>query len=679
MTNELSDKITVVFASQTGNAESIARNICDEANARNFQSKCIVADELDKSTLEAENVLVFVVSTTGDGDPPDNSIKFWRQMRKMKSQDILPHIQYTILGLGDTNYDNFCNTAKRLDRKLQEVGANSFYPKGLADDATGLEEIVDPWIEGLWDALTKVCKQNTEADRVDHITSTIDHMNVESSGLSAAETNQLHNGHKISIKEDALSNLSQLTGLPRLPNNVCKIVDSANSEVAKTEHGVPEYLKVPGSVFTGKIKSARVLTSPEAIKRTIHLNVDVSDCKDDLEYAAGDAFGIICPNSDLLVSGIFERLGVSVEESKKVIDIEPLTEGTSLPTHLQAVKSTTIEDIFRYVTDLTSLPKKGFLRMLAEHTSDEIEKKLLLLLCSKQGASEFNSLKEQMPTLLDILSTFPSCKPPIARLIENLPPHQPRYYSVSNSPLKNPKLLSFAFNIVKYTSPEPFNVPKIGVCTPWLDELSGLVQTKEESSIHNPEQGSIPMFLKKAQTPFTLPSNTTTPVIMVGPGTGVAPFVGFCQHRDEQRKIKARMGTLGRNSAMDIENSFGEMWLFYGCRHKERDFLYREELEDMKNRDVIKELAVCFSREAKDGEPKYVQDNLRIHGEEIYKLMTEKNAHFYVCGDAKNMAKGVNEALTDILCEHGGLEKMEAIGKLGEWTKDGRILRDLWA
>ncbi|ORX90107.1 riboflavin synthase domain-like protein [Basidiobolus meristosporus CBS 931.73] len=679
MTNELSDKVTVVFASQTGNAESIARNICDEAIARNFSSKCMVADDLDKAALEAENVLIFVVSTTGDGDPPDNCIKFWRQLRKMKSDNILPHVQYAILGLGDTNYDNFCNTAKRLDRKFQEVGATPFYPRGLADDATGLEEIVDPWIEGLWDALAKVCSRGGQTDRVDEIANTMDSIKVESHGLTAAETEELQSGHKIMINEGALANLSQLTGLPRIPNSVCKIADSAKAEAVKTEHGIPGYIKVPGSVFTGKIKGARMLTSPDAIKRTIHLSVDISECSNELEYAAGDAFGIVCPNNELLVNGILQRLGVSEEESNQIVDIEPLTESTTLPTHLQGIQGATIADIFRYVTDLTSLPKKGFLRMLAEHTSDETEKKLLLLLSSKQGASDFNSLKEQMPTLLDILSTFPSCKPPLARLIENLPPHQPRYYSVSNSPLKHPKLLNFAFNIVKYSSPEPFNVPKVGVCTPWLDDLSGLVQTKEDNEIQPSMRASIPLFLKKSQTPFVLPSNTNTPIIMVGPGTGVAPFVGFCQHRDEQRKIKARMGTLGRNPSLDIENCFGEMWLFYGCRHKERDYLYRKELEDLKTRGVLKELVVCFSREAEDGEPKYVQDNLRKYGEEIYKLMAEKNAYFYLCGDAKNMAKGVNEALTDILCEYGGLAKMEAIGKLGEWTAEGRIFRDLWA
>ncbi|KAJ2474195.1 hypothetical protein IWW56_005873, partial [Coemansia sp. RSA 2131] len=147
--------VAFLYASQTGNAESICYNIYETAVQRGFNASYHVLDDYAKFKFSELRTIVFVVSTTGDGDPPDNSARFWRVLRKAtrSGEDAYAHLRYAILGLGDTNYSNFCNTAQRLDKQLGEVGARAFYKKGLADDATGMEEVVEPWIDGLWPAL----------------------------------------------------------------------------------------------------------------------------------------------------------------------------------------------------------------------------------------------------------------------------------------------------------------------------------------------------------------------------------------------------------------------------------------------------------------------------------------------------------------------------------------------
>ena len=148
--------ITIAYGSQTGNAEWISSHIAHQASSRGFAASTMTLDEfvaLDDKRLD--DLLVFVTSTTGDGDPPDNSTKFWRWFRRAKKQDLedFQGRKYALLGLGDTNYTNFCNSAKRLDRKLADLGCIPVCPKGLADDGTGLEIVIEPWIDNLFEIL----------------------------------------------------------------------------------------------------------------------------------------------------------------------------------------------------------------------------------------------------------------------------------------------------------------------------------------------------------------------------------------------------------------------------------------------------------------------------------------------------------------------------------------------
>ncbi|KAF0510185.1 riboflavin synthase domain-like protein [Gigaspora margarita] len=677
MTTEKCQNFVIFYGSQTGNAEWIAKNIHQESIERGFISECYVLDDYNKVDFSKEKVLVFVISNTGDGDPPDNSIKFFRFLRKIKSKTYLSHAKFSILGLGDTNYSNFNNTAKRLEKKLLDLGGSSFYNTGLADDAVGLESIVDPWIANLWLALANVCVQKQKDSGID-VTESIVSLSIKDNSqntnnlqssendshlTNGNESESIKLGNKILLDLTDIVDSDQLTAIPRIPTVFCKI-SRLNKEKVTTP--LPSFLASSSRILNTRINAVRCLTHPNAVKKTLHLELDIKDLE--FSFIPGDAFEIFAPNHEVLVKGILNTLGINENMAHEEISIEAAEGIVDLPIHLKKFVSTSIFELLQYGVDLTSLPRKALLRMMADYTSDDQEKRSLFFLCSKQGSQQLNRLYEQRPTILDLLVTFPSCKPPIERLLDTLPQHQPRYYSIVNSPLMNPNELHFAFNIVDYYTPNPYNIQKHGVCTTWLDKLCGYVNEMNVRTILN-SNITIPIALKTNQSGFNVPSDISKPLIMIGPGTGVAPFIGFLQHRELQ--------FLSENN----DKHLGDMWLFYGCRDKEKDFLYRKELEGFVERGILKELFVAVSRAPDagvDGKPKYVQDIMRIKGRDIFELITKKDAIIFVCGDAKGMAKGVNDALADILVEHGQMQQSEALDLLKKWLREKRYLRDLW-
>ncbi|KAJ2888092.1 hypothetical protein GGI21_006774, partial [Coemansia aciculifera] len=308
-----------------------------------------------------------------------------------------------------------------------------------------------------------------------------------------------------------------------------------------------------------------------------------------------------------------------------------------------------------WACDVQAAPRKALLRALADHCALAGDRDRLLFLSSRQGAEAFDALRRQSPTTLDLLRAFPSCRPPVARLLELLPPLAPRAYSLCNAPAASPVTWRFAFNVVEYCVEAAGHLlQRRGVCTPWLERL--------------PRGSSILVAKRRSAGAFRLPSleSERRPVIMVGPGTGVAPFVGFL----EQRALEP-----GANSP-----EAPIMWLFFGCRSQKNDFLFREQLEQSHASGVLSRLSTCFSRDEGDG-PKYVQHAMAQHASELADLLLTQSALLYVCGDAKGMAKDVNDALADILSRHSPepLSKPQALELLMRWASERRYLRDLWA
>lgn len=656
-------KFLILHGSETGQAEAIAEQIEEKAKECELAPYVQCLSQVNKSfNLEKEWVIVFVVSTTGDGEIPEKARKFWRILRK-SAENSLKYLQYTFLALGDTNYTNFCNSGKMIDERLYELGATKFYPTGFADDGTSLETVVEPWIEGLWQPLQAILKPSG---------------------------NKLHDTEKPNLKCDLLTInghdvMKDHIDEPAPPLTSSLVKSASLADVNLTVPAVPKsnltyhwvvdcsrdcdmawnFIKLPSAasdVFLSNFVTGKYLTKANSLKRTIEVTLDISE--GNVQFEPGDSFGIIPRNNEGEVCCLLSRLGMSGNKG----DSAKVTSTSTKPVPSHIPDNMPLQELFLSVLEIRAVPKKAFLRVLAEHTSDEAEKRRLLELCSRQGAEEYQRfIRQENLWLMDILAAFPSCKPPLETILQHLPPLLPRFYSVVNSPLSDPNIIKVAFNVIEFSSGNGRHEARRGVCSGYLEDFVQKLETHDLSeqlanfSLSHPK---VPVYLRTNNT-FKLPEDLSAPVIMIGPGTGIAPFIGFLEHISH----KVSNLELGKENA--------NTWLFFGCRNKERDFLYEEEVLDFQKTGVLKNLSLSFSRDP--GDPIYVQDNIKMHKHKFVELLHDENIHLYVCGDATGMAKHVYECIITVIKEVENTTEKEADDFVKQLQADKRYLQDIWA
>lgn len=758
VSSSLANKFTILYGSQTGQAKAIAEEIHEFSEQHGLDSNlfCLSLTE-KKFNLEKETLVVFVVSTTGEGDPPDTMCKFFRRLKKKTlPSNHLENCRYALLALGDTNYTNFCNNGKNLDKRLLELGAQHFYDTGYADDAVGLELVVEPWMEGLWSALRKQLGLETQNGGMSDVEAKVPVIDspeqplTQSKSLKVLADSVLENTSNGGLHETdsvvvvtnshscdqlggrSLTNAASIAVVKAEPpgDQNLPAIDNDGPVACNGEHAStptlsdqlkqslpplstsalsipqlsPAYLQVSfhpdykwdcstlpvqtGASFPSAVTevsmatvvSARQLTESHSIKTALDIELDITDCN--MNYKPGDSFGIVCPNPKDEVDELISRLDLS-EKAGIPFSIQLIPSSTKkaacVPNYIP--EYSTIKYTLLTCLEIRSVPSKALVRVMAEHTADPQEKRRLQELCSKQGTGDYTKfVREPNLSLLDLLNTFPSCKPPFERLLELLPRLKARPYSVSSSPLENPNGLHFVFNIVEFPALEGVRGQRQGVCTGWLASTTKslgevLIGSNKEfdvdlSQLLVKDRPKVPVFQRK-NLHFKLPSAPNTPIIMIGPGTGVAPFIGFLQHRELILK------------ASNDQEPLGESWLFFGCRHKEKDYLYRKELECYLSTGVLSHLFLSFSRDTVDDlsskpTPKYVQDNLRSHATEVAEQLFNKQAVVYVCGDADNMAKNVFDAFLEITQEYKGVDIAEARKEMMKLRENKQYLEDIW-
>uniref|UniRef100_A0A2K6DWE5 Methionine synthase reductase n=1 Tax=Macaca nemestrina TaxID=9545 RepID=A0A2K6DWE5_MACNE len=606
-------RFLLLYATQQGQAKAIAEEICEQAVVHGFSADLHCISESSKYDLKTETApLVVVVSTTGTGDPPDTARKFVKEIQNQTLPvDFFAHLRYGLLGLGDSEYTYFCNGGKIIDKRLQELGARHFYDTGHADDCVGLELVVEPWIAGLWPALREHFRSSRGQEEISgtapvaspassrtdlvksellHIESQVELLRFDDSGRKDSEVlkqNAVNSNQSNVLIEDFESSLTRSVpplsqaslNVPALPPEYLQVHLQESLGQEESQASVTS----ADPIFQVPISKAVQLTTNDAIKTTLLVELDIS--KTDFSYQPGDAFSVICPNSDSEVQSLLQRLQL---EDKR------------------------------------------------EH---------YVLLKIKTDTKK----KEHLPKL------------------------QPRPYSCASSSLFHPGKLHFVFNVVEFLSTAPTEVLRKGVCTGWLALLvASVLQPNTYASHEDSRKAVAPKISISPRTAnyFHLPNDPSIPIIMVGPGTGIAPFIGFLQHREKLQE-------------QHPDGNFGAVWLFFGCRHKDRDYLFRKELRHFLKHGILTHLKVSFSRDAPVGEEeataKYVQDNIQLHGQEVVRILLHENGCIYVCGDAKNMAKDVHDALVEIISKEIGVEKLEAMKTLATLKEDKRYLQDIWS
>ncbi|BES99511.1 Hypothetical protein NTJ_12329 [Nesidiocoris tenuis] len=384
-------------------------------------------------------------------------------------------------------------------------------------------------------------------------------------------------------------------------------------------------------------------------------------------YSPGDSVGIIPQNRPEEVDELLRLL--DLESKADALVRLRLIDGSKkkLPPYLPL--DTTPRYLLTNVIDIRGILKKAFLRSLAEFTSDTADRNFILGLCSKEGSTKYNEIVLRQQFLLcDFLRQRPSCKPPLHLLLEHLPRLLPRAYTIASSPKRYPNQIRIVFTVVTTTSGKP------GICTSWLKEkyesfadLSTQVANLKLSSdekINDPICDQVLLYFRKPND-FRCP-DPGIPSILIGPGSGIAPFVGFLEH------LACEGGC--QKSEKNIDRC-----LYFGCRYPNEDQIYKDDMEGFMSRGVLTKNRVCFSRDPeKSNNCKYVQDLLYEDRDEIYELMKNRNCKIFVCGDASHMAKDVDATILTILREKSGITNEEAVLELKELEKSKRYMKDVW-
>lgn len=791
----------ILYGSATGNAEHIAKNLAEQyqnlldtnpqscffpsvlcAELDQYKKKCQPIWETEPNAAE-KYALIVVVSTTGNGDAPENAARFVRYIKRKTTLASKPfrHCAFAVLGLGDTNYDQFCITGKTVDSKLLELGGHRAKPLGCADEATGLEDVVEPWTANVFEDITRSCRGTTNSTAelnglrisptvktVDGIDESLIHQEEEEKKTENAVTRETDppksNSPSALIMEEADSIciqgvhiLRQIMSLPatspfptvstrQLPSlglggkisSSCELISDLASEDF-TGWAVPETDKLTATTSSGlaihytlkhpfesSILDARYLTNTpvqgansasDVLNNASSLDSNsfsqaiscfdeqfplgtaagqISDAQCDkngkrvielclalptdftLEYEPGDSLGLVVPNTPKVVDFVMKML----KEQHGIEESQMISVDENCPT--------TVADVIQNGIDLSSpIKSKRILSTLSEFATNTEERAALRLLSSKttQGESLFNIfIEQQRRSVMDILKEFPSCQSiTLEALVDTIPPIAPRYYSVSSSPLMTPKFplrLTVAFSVVDYlTPPLPNNAGgrrRIGgLATRYLEVLCSHHLSGKKS------QGSIKPVVKifpKPSRDFHMPPNLATPMILIGPGTGVAPFMGFLSHRSEKmtaneateaaRAVSAgswrggfeleddelpvnKKDASGLVLGVDFQNSqdVGEVDLFFGCRYKEHDWLFRDEMDFFKKDGILTNLWTAFSRDDRTSK-KYVQTDMLENkkcGDRIVHMIMDKECIVYVCGDGNAMGRDVQNAIVELL------------------------------
>ena len=566
-------RIAVLYASQSGTAEGLARKLAKELKARGHVPAVSTLVGYTPAGLAAEKYALLLASTYGDGDPPDGVQPFYEQLC-LEHFPRFENLSYAVFALGDKHYEHFCKFGCDLDTKLAALGANTICNRVECD--VDVDEPFQGWKAVLFPRLNEIASARAKAPRAPESSapgSNVDESKPKREAVSGP-----------ALKTNSSVNLSAAQNPSRENPALAPLVDKRN------------------------------LAHSDSNKETLHLAFSIEGTG--ICYEAGDSCGVV-PHNDLnLVAEILQTLQFNGNEQVQYGRDSSTTMHKALTHHLQ----------------ITRLARKT----VSEYAALSKCKKLLDLL-SPDHRSQFDAYIFDRG-LIDLLIEFPGVVVDPAELVAMLPKLTPRLYSISSSPLAHTGQVHTTVAVVRYSS---HNRDRGGVCSTFFADRAAI-------------SDRLPIYIQPNRK-FRLPQ-PDVPIIMIGPGTGIAPFRAFLHERQV-------LGAKGRN------------WLFFGERNAKTDFLYREELEAMRVDGHLTRLDTAFSRDQED--KVYVQDRMMEHAPLFWSWL-QGGASVYVCGDASRMAKDVHAALHRIVGEQGGMTAQAAEEYVHALKEEHRYHRDVY-
>ncbi|MBQ4864560.1 assimilatory sulfite reductase (NADPH) flavoprotein subunit [Pseudoalteromonas sp. MMG013] len=539
--------LTILYGSQTGNAKGVATQLKEQAESRGLAVKLVSMSDYKTSALKKEKFVVVVVSTYGEGEPPEDAEALHTFIASKKAPK-LDSTQIAVIGLGDSSYEFFCQTAIDFEERLVKLGAEVAFPR--ADLDVDYDEQAQQWIT---DALA-VFEPQLQAQQ------------------------------------------------------------SAGGNVVTMPFGVPtaassQYTKQ--NPFSAELSVVQKITGRDSSKDVRHVEISLEGS--DITYTPGDSLGVYFLNDEAQVDAILSTLGI-VADAQVTLGKETLDIRTALIEKLELTQS-----------------YPGFVEKYGQATGNSA---LLALVEDKAAMREYIEPRQVFDIILQNPADITA-----QELADSCRKLQARLYSIASSQAEVEEEVHLTVGLVEF---EAFGEQHFGGCSGYLAQRAEEGVSVKVFSEHNDN--------------FRLPSDDTTPVIMVGPGTGIAPFRAFLQERDARE-------------------AQGDNWLFFGNPNFTQDFLYQVELQGYVKSGLLTHIDLAFSRD--QAEKIYVQDRLREKGAAVFAWL-EKGAHFYVCGDANRMAKDVHQALVDIVKAHGGKDDEQAELYLKELRSANRYQKDVY-
>ena len=540
-------KITVLSASQTGNARRVAEQLLVQLQEASLDAQLVAAGDYKAKNIASEDILLIVASTQGEGEPAEEAVSLHKFLHGKKAPQ-LAQLSYAVLGLGDTSYPNFCQAGKDFDAALEKLGA------------TRLAERVD-------------CDLDFQA---------------------ASEA----------WRTQVAGVVQQLAAASAAP--AADAAPSASSSVVAEQHYSKE------NPYSATLSVSQKITANDANKDVRHIEIDLADSG--IHYAAGDALGVWFSNDEALVAEVLGLAGLSGDETVSLANGQSLSIKEALTFHDELTQNTP-----QFIKGYAELSQNAALLQLVQDTA------------ALQAAVDCTPIA-------GILHDYPHAIS-AEQLHGLLRPLTPRMYSIASAQAEVETEVHLTVGRVAY---EHHGQAYTG-------GASGFLSDRVE------EGGEIKVFVEPNKN-FRLPENGDTPIIMIGAGTGVAPFRAFIQQRDNN-------GDAGLN------------WLVFGNQKFTDDFLYQAEWLQYRKNGLLNKVSTAWSRQGK--EKVYVQHKLRENAADVWQWL-QNGAHVYVCGDALKMAKDVEQALLDIIAEHGNMSPDDADEYLSELRENKRYQRDVY-
>lgn len=549
------ETITVLYGTQTGNCEKVAKELAAKAAEKGLTVDLKDMGSYRHQALKKEKFLLVIVSTHGEGDPPDRVMELHGVLHSNRAPK-LKDLDFSVLALGDRTYQHYCKIGKDFDAKLEELGGSRIYDR--VDCDVDYEDAADGWIDGVLAVL-------------------------EDKAGASAPAGQPAPG-----------------GFPMLAG-----IGAAAPAASKYNKKNP---------FAARLLDKIQLNDEGSAKQTLHVELSLEDSG--LQYLPGDSLGVFPTNNPDTVDLLLQTVKIDGDEQITMHNGEGGTIRDLLAHHVE-INALTPDVVEKYaelgdIDDLRDLLKEDNFQQLHDYL---------------HGRDVIDLLQEHPVELY---------ANDLAECLRKLPP---RLYSIASSLEAYPEEVHLCIAAVRY---ESHGREREGVCSTYFADRA-------------PIDAEVPVYVHENNY-FRLPDSQDTPIIMIGPGTGVAPFRAFLQHRE----------------MLEAE---GDSWLFFGEQHFRTDFLYQAEWLQFLDTGVLTRMDVAFSRDQE--EKVYVQHRMKERSAELYEWL-EKGAHLYVCGDESRMAHDVHAALIDIIAQEGKKSADEADAYIKNLQKNNRYQRDVY-